>query len=500
MQAAQQPVPSSDHPTSLSRRSLLTAAALLATPSAALAGAGSAAATSPGPVHRGVTAATRRAYTYLDTVMDAYVGGSTPRLLQSYNNESGLMTSAFVYDNALAINAYLARPTSANVSRAKVIGDALLWAQANDERFTDGRIRQAYAAGPMLFYGGGPYFPGLVREDGKAAFLWPFGFSGSAVGDVAWTALALAQLYSRTRIGKYLDGAIAAAEWIVTTNVSPYAYGGYLGGVQGDGTTLQRWCSTEHNIDTYALCVMLFRLTKDNKWKARAAVAQDFVSKMWNERDGHYWTGTVGGNPGEDPNLINQGNIPEDVNTWAYLALQDKRTAVGIDWNIRNLSTTDTPAAENSQLPDGVRISGVAFGDQSKILTGPVPNGTGNNNRSAVWLEGNGHLAAALLERGKKGDRHKARWYLEQSVVAQKSLGAGQTVGLTSDPNSGRLSDPGAGGTWTGTALPAASGIVAASSAFDTGFGYGYFQRQHVGATAWFLIAANNFNPFRLER
>ena len=133
------------------------------------------------------------------------------------------------------------------------------------------------------------------------------------------------------------------------------------------------------------------------------------------------------------------------------------------------------------------------------MLTGPVPNGTGNNNRSAVWLEGNGHMAAALLERDRPGDRAKALRYLEQSVVAQTSLGAGQTVGLTSDPNGGRLSDPGAGGTWTGSVLPAAGGIVAASSAFDTGFGYGYFQRQHVGATAWFLIAANSFNPFRLK-
>jgi hypothetical protein len=24
-----------------------------------------------------------------------------------------------------------------------------------------------------------------------------------------------------------------------------------------------------------------------------------------------------------------------------------------------------------------------------------------------------------------------------------------------------------------------------------------YFQRQHVGATAWFLMAAQNFNPYQ---
>ena len=65
------------------------------------------------------------------------------------------------------------------------------------------------------------------------------------------------------------------------------------------------------------------------------------------------------------------------------------------------------------------------------------------------------------------------------------------------DPAGGRLSNPGEGGTWTGTPLPARSGIVAASSAFDTGFAFGYFQRQHVGASSRFLMAAQNFNPYR---
>src|SRR5947207_9138214 len=162
----------------LARRRLLVASAAAAAAVPLVAAARPAAAADGGPVDRG--------YRYLDTVMDAYATGGERRLLQSYNNESGLLTAAFVYDNALALIAYLARPTPANVRRARVIGDTFLWIQANDEKFTDGRVRQAYAAGPMLFYGGSPAFPGLVREDGKAAFLWPFGFSGSAVGDIAW--------------------------------------------------------------------------------------------------------------------------------------------------------------------------------------------------------------------------------------------------------------------------------------------------------------------------
>ena len=435
-----------------------------------------------------------RAYRYLDTVQDAYLKGAEPRLLQSYNNESGLMTTAFVYDNALAVLAYLANPTVANVRRARLVGDALLWAQANDEAFTDGRVRQAYAAGPMLFYGGGPYFPGLKREDGKAAFLWPFGFGGSSTGDMAWVGLALAQLYVDTRIKKYLDGAVALAQWIAG-QTSSYQHGGYHGGLQADGVTAQKWASTEHNIDTYALFVLLAKLTRDRSWSRRAEVAADFVRGMWNPAGRHFWTGTLGGVEGEDPNLINTGNIPEDVQTWALLGLGDHRYDAAVDWVTGNLWNTD--GSTGSQLPSGTVISGVAYSSQAKVLTGTVSGGDVPNDRNAVWLEGNGHTALALLKRGNHGDVAQARRLLRETVVAQRQVGAGQTVGLTADPAGGRLSNPGEGGTWTGMALPERSGVVAASSAFDTGFAFSYFQRQHVGATAWFVMAGQGFNPYR---
>ena len=483
----------------LSRRRLLAlpAAAAAATVAAPLLGSEPANAAgrygSRNLVDPALAAPVDRAYRYLDVVQDAYVKGGEPRLLQSYNNESGLMTTAFVYDNALAVLAYLANPTVANVRRARLIGDALLWVQSNDESFTDGRVRQAYAAGPMLFYGGGPYFPGLRRDDGKAAFLWPFGFSGSATGDLAWTGLALAQLYVDTRIRKYLDGAVALGEWIAGQS-SPYANGGYHGGLQADGVTAQKWASTEHNIDTYALFVLLAKLTRDRRWSGRAEVAADFARAMWNPAGGHFWTGTLGGNPGEDPNQINVGNIPEDVQTWALLGLPERQYYPAVDWAIDNLWNTDGGA--DSQLPAGTLVSGVAYSSQAKALTGPVPGSDLPNHRNAVWLEGNAHAALALLKRGKPGDLALARRLLRDTVIAQEAAGAAQTVGLTADPNAGRLSDPGAGGTWTGTVLPERSGVVAASSAFDTGFGFGYFPRQHVGATSWFVMAGQSFNPY----
>jgi hypothetical protein len=424
-----------------------------------------------------------RAYHYLDVVQDAYVKGGEPRLLQSYNNESELMTTAYVYDNALATLAYLANPTVANVRRARLIGDALLWAQANDERYTDGRLRQAYAAGPMRFYGGGPSFPGLRRADGKAAHLWPYGFGGSSTGDMAWVALALAQLYVDTRIGKYLDGAVRLGLWI-TERESPYRHGGYHGGMRSDGETPQTWAATEHNIDAYGLFLLLAKLTRDRRWSARATIAGDFVRAMWNATDGCYWTGTLG--DGEDPDLVNTDNIPEDAQTWALLCLGGDHHAGALDWATAELWNTDGA------------VSGVSYSSRARSGTSTVPGSTARNNPDAVWLEGNGHTALALLHRNGRGDAALARRLLWQTVTAQQSLGAGQTVGRTADPDDGRLSNPGEGGTWTGTPLPARAGIVAATSPLDTGFGFGYFPRQHVGATAWFLMASQHVNPYRL--
>ena len=43
-------------------------------------------------------------------------------------------------------------------------------------------------------------------------------------------------------------------------------------------------------------------------------------------------------------------------------------------------------------------------------------------------------------------------------------------------------------------------GVVAASSLMDTGFGFGYFQVQHVGATSWYVFGETRANPLRLLR
>ncbi len=406
------------------------------------------------------------AYVFLNQMMDAYAQGSTVRLCQSYSDQiagGSFGSTAFVYDNALLALAYLARGQSGDLARAVILGDALLYAQANDPA-GDGRFRQAYFAG----------------VDNAGVFVAPglSFFQGSAVGDVAWPGIALAQLYQQTGLQKYLAGAVKAANFIETTtrdnvNVPP---GGYY---FGNGQTNK---STEHNIDVFALYTMLARLTGDAAWLDGARHAQQFVEAMFDVPSGHFWTGT------SDPTHIFYNNSPEDVNTWSYLAMQDPDYAVSIDWVKTNLLTTDTTFAYNNgwQYNTGLRlrVTGMTFASLSKL--GTVLGDT-SVDPDAVWLEGTGHLICALFLRrlppGKDipsfhGDVDLATSLIESVQVAQNSLGAGQTV--------------------NGQALPVGQGITASTSILNTGFGFNYFPYQHIGATAWYVMGAQARNPMRL--
>jgi hypothetical protein len=409
------------------------------------------------------------AYLFLNQMMDAYAQGSTIRLCQSYCDQiagNTFHSTAFVYDNALLALAYLARGKSGDLTRAQIIGDALLYAQKNDPA-NDGRFRQAYFAG--VADSNGVYVtPGLSF------------FQGSAVGDVAWAAIALAQLYNATGLSKYLNGVLWAANFIETTtrdstNVPP---GGYY---FGNGQTNK---STEHNIDVYALYTMLANLSRNGSWLDGAQHALVFVQAMFDAPSGHFWTGT------SDPTHIFFNNSPEDVQTWSYLAFQDPNYAISLDWVKTNLATTDTTFAFNNGWGTHgglrLRVSGMTYASLSKLGT---VLGDNTVDADAVWIEGTGHLIAALFLRGLPpgqdipsfhGDKDLANTLIENVQVAQNSLGAGQTV--------------------NGQPLQVGQGLTASTSILNTGFGFNYFPYLHIGATAWYLMGAQGTNPLQLLR
>lgn len=420
-------------------------------------------------------ASIQQAFLFQNAMMDAYATGSTVRLIQSYADQSGLLSTGMTYDNAVSIHAYLQRRTQDDLARAKVLGDGLLYAQANNFPVADGRFSQGY-------FVNAPSSSGAYIT--PAAF--PFYFYTSTVGDQAWAGMALSQLYHRTGETKYLNSALLVANWIVTNAYNTTGFGGYTFGTYIDQYNQSQPStngqSTEHNIDTYAFFTMLDRLTGHGKanngatWSSLAQHALSFVQAMYNATAGYFYTGTTkAGGP------INFYPIPEDCQTWSYLALLDNRYANSIDWALANLQTTDTPSALHSSLTGAETITGMVFDSASLNPTLP------NCDPHAVWLEGTSHTIAALLARsiagetgvsGRFRDIQQSLTFLSNCRSAQTELGASQTVG--------------------GKPLPQGEGLVASTSVMDTGFGYTYGPSLHIGATGWYLVAALGGNPFQL--
>ena len=411
-------------------------------------------------------ASLENAYSFLDLMMDAYAQGSTIRLVQSSSDQGGLPGVGSTIHATFLINAYLLRGSGQDFARAQILGNSLLYAQLHDLNFTDGRLRQFYA---------------VDKPDANGAFITPLSFlNGSITGDQAWAGMALAQLYNSTGVSSYLNGAIRLGKWIVTNTFDTRGAGGYTTGADAANSPFLNK-QTEYNIDAFALFVMLARLTGDVTWADRAEHARNFVNAMFNGAGGFFWTGT-----GTDGITINQSNIPELPQTWSFLAFLDRSRAASLDWDKTNLATTDTPQTINSSLKGNIRIYGSTFADASlRALTPAQFGGPGDPN--AVWLEANGHLAAALLARmlppafdldGFHGDLDTARMLLDNMRVAQDDLGKGQTVG--------------------GKAIPDGQGIVSASSVLNTGLGFTFNPFRELGATTWYAIARQAGNPFQV--
>ncbi|WP_329275267.1 Tat pathway signal sequence domain protein [Streptomyces sp. NBC_01451] len=457
----------------LSRRTLIGAAGLGA---AALTAAGSGIAGAAGSSTGYGTSAQRRAHSFLAAAMDAYPDHGEVRLTQSYTDQAGLFSTAFTYDNALVILAHLAARTETGRRRAVALGDALLYAQAHDPVYDDGRLRQAYNVGPYVFYDGVAQPDGFVRADGTANVGTQFGFTGTAVGDMAWAGIALAALARRTGKRRFLDGAVRIGTWIEVNASTQQPLGGYKFGVDGANAKLP-FSSTEHNTDLVGLFGQLALLTGDPVWRQRRSRARAFVEKMWESTagtgTGFFYTGT------NDGVTVNRSPIPEDTQTWTHLALNSRRYSGSLDWAATELAVLDRADRTNSTVPAGQSYEGVTFSSASLVADEDTPIAAfqPKPDRNGVWFEGTAHLALALRDRAGHGDEARAHRLIASIERAQELLGTGQTIG--------------------GLAVPERAGVVSASSPLDTGFGFGYYPYRHTGATAWYLLAAARANPLR---
>ena len=377
------------------------------------------------------------AYLHLDGAMDEWASPPALRVPSSYHG--GPLDSwdnSVTYDNALVIIAYANRKDNADsLDRARTMGDALLQMQAKDP-IGDGRVRNAYGPERLFDANGVPNIQ-----------TW-----GSASGNQAWAGMALAHLAHVTKDAKYRDGALRIGEWLLRETKDTRGRGGFTGGYRSDGTKIE-WKSTEHNIDMVGLFGMLHQLTKDRKWRRARKHARKFVKSMWDKKEERFHIGTK-----PDGVTINRDEyIPEDVQSWGYLALRSDRYRRALDWNIAHLEVTDD---SNPSQP----VVGVRFALQIK------QEHKGKNDNT-VWLEGTAHMALALRVSGKKKHKQKASVYLDSIHKEQ-------------------LHGPNADG----------KGIQANSREGFSGGDDKNHTSLHTGTTAWYIMAKQELNPFHLAK
>ena len=364
------------------------------------------------------------ALAFLASKFGQYGAGSALRVPQSYTGGyfAGIeFVSSFAYDDALVILAWLASGTTADIQRASVLGDTLIYAQTHDP-LADGRTRASYQPDS---------FTNLTGS-------LDIGSPAANTGNQAWVGMALARLYEVTGQSRYLSAALRLADWIQTNCYDvTRAPHGYTGGQDGNNATYT-FKATEHNIDTGAFFTMLASLSGNSVWSTRAAVAFSFVSAMRNADTGYLYTGT---NP--DGVTTNPAPVPEDIQTWAYLATGNTLYSPAVTWVSTALSANNAG------------ISGCSYSTA---------------DTSKVWLEGTAHLALALKARGSAADLTRYASLLASIEKAQALAPDGDGKGI----------------------------VAASGDGLITGFGDTYYASLHTGATAFYIMAAKGYNPFRL--
>lgn len=338
---------------------------------------------------------------YLDDIQYDKPRPDDMRFLASFKTLHGndpdqkIKNTAFIYDNALALIAFLTRGTPEDLRRAKILADSFIYAQENDRYFTDGRLRNAYASGDITLFhrtdvklpGWWDFSKGMWNEDVQQVSTYS--------GNIAWAIIALCSYYEKAGGEKYLDAAERLATWI---DMNAKGRGnGYAGGYQGweKNQNAITWESTLDNINIYAAFRKLYGLTKDPVWEQRANYAKQFVQSMQMPSSQIFWTGTL-----DDSTTINKSVIPLDVQA----AL--------------NLTIGEYPL-------------GLASLNSSHYLTADGFEGfDANSDLDGIWFEGTARIALAYQ---MNADPKNASRYIDGLSNLQQQLGENGIVAASRD-------------------------------------------------------------------
>ena len=384
---------------------------------------------------------------YLDDIKYEKSRLTEPRFLVSYQTipseyefDKILRNTAFTYDNAVALLAFIA---DNNTPRAKLIADALLYAQDHDRYFDDGRIRNAYMGGDLILT------PGWTPHGRINTVRMP-GFSNvingewnedrfqvsTHTGNVAWVMIALLSFYEHDGGEKYLIASERMGDWVELNCYNATGIPGYTGGYDGweGNQTRLTYKSTEHNIDLYVAFKKLYYLTKNETWNDRAEKARYFLrSNIWDAGEGRFFIGTL-----PDGEEINKGTIPLDAQAWSNLAFEGREIQY-----LRALRYSE----QHFSVGDGFDF---------------------NEDRDGIWYEGTAQMAVAYNMTGEIPSWNKVVACLKSDQYENGGIPAASKDGLT-------------------TGLIVSEGVP-----------WLYYHRLHVGATGWMIFAEKGCNPFWL--
>ncbi|MGH8548205.1 MAG: hypothetical protein ACRERU_06325 [Methylococcales bacterium] len=350
---------------------------------------------------------------YVDDIRYRQERPNELRFLQSYQTlptppandfDTVLKNAAYVYDNTVALHTYLARGASDDLRRAKILADTLIYAQAHDRYFNDGRLRNAYQAGDIASPPG--WMPNGRAATARLPSFWntrtkqwleDIHQASTDTGNMAWVMLAWMRAYEVLGDQKYLDATRRLGEWVVAHTHDPLGAGGFTGGYEGwePNPTARTWKSTEHNLDLYATFMRLSDQTdgpEKAKWRDHALHAKRFATSMWGacEAD-RFATSTT--NDGITPNCTFS---PTDVNTWGLMVLGNAGSyGRGVDWVLKNGKVAEPCLGEST-------AAGIDF----------------NTDRDGIWWEGTAHTVVAARI---KGDMATADDLLSNLRLAQLS-------------------------------------------------------------------------------
>ncbi len=384
---------------------------------------------------------------YLDEIRfvgDIYSSCAAPVMLRSYDTENTYIKNvAFSYDNALAALAFISEDEQA---AAKQIADAFVYAVQNDRALSSDassigakRVRNAYAAGDISAFPGwetGTRLPGWY--DNEAGQWYEDRYQvGSNVGNTSYVALTLMQYYNKYGGEEYLETAGSLMDWVIEncSDGSDGFTGGFDGWEESDPPVVYPFTykSIEHNIDAYAVFSSLYGATAEEKYYDAAQSARRFIESMYNEEQGLFMTGSL-----DDGITPNTRVIVLDAQVWCAMALGD----------------SFEPYESALQIVE-----------EMKTEEGGYPFCLENRN-GGWWSEGTAYTA--LMYRGLGNDEK-----YEEAMNALKSI---------------QLDDG---------LFPAATveNLSTGMDLFD-GSPWEYSKDPHIAPTAWFIMAANGFNPY----